>query len=102
MKRALADKNKFVTFALDSVKLSTAHRKEKGEERGRKVQEKTQRDLGPADTTIHTREEGPTLQLCGDSDVTCKRINGQYSLEQHPAHGGNGRLSIGFRRLMTS
>ena len=64
-KGALADDNKFVTFALDSVKLSTVHRKEKGEGKGKKVREKTQRELGPVDTTIHTREEGPTVQLCG-------------------------------------
>ena len=44
----------------------------KGEEKGKKVKEKTPTDLGPADTTIHTREGDPTVQLCGDSEVTCK------------------------------
>ena len=36
--------------------------------------------LGLADTIIHMREEGPTVQLCGDSEVAGKWINGQYSL----------------------
>ena len=81
-KGALAVKTKFVTFALDSVRLSTVHRKEKGEGQEHTVNEKTPRDLGPADTTIHAREEGPTVQECGDSDVTCKWINGMYSFGQ--------------------
>ena len=62
-KSALAEKTKFVTFALDSVKLCTVHRKEKGERNGKTNNGKTPRDLGPADTTIHAREEGPTGQL---------------------------------------
>ena len=73
---AFADKNKFVTFAIDSVKLLTVHRKEKGEGKGKKVEEKTWRNLGPADTTIHTREEWLTVQQCGDSEVV-RKINGQ-------------------------
>ena len=64
------------------MKLSTAHRKEKSKGIGKKVKEKTQRDLGPADTTIHTRADGPTVQLCGDSEVTRKWVNGQYSVGQ--------------------
>ena len=38
--------------------LSTVHRRWKGEGKGKKVNRKTPRDLGPADTTMHTREEG--------------------------------------------
>ena len=49
---------KFVTFALDRVKLSTVHRKRKSTEIGKKGKEKIPRYLGPADTTIHTREDG--------------------------------------------
>ena len=64
------------------MKLSTVHRKEKSKGIGKKVKEKTQRDLGPADTTIHTRADGPTVQLCGDSEVTRKWVNGQYSVGQ--------------------
>ena len=75
---ALEDKTKFGTFGLDSVKHSTVHRKEK--EKGKKVDDKAARALGPADTIIHTREDGPTVQLCGDSEVAGKLINGQYSL----------------------
>ena len=77
---ALEDKTKFVTFALDGVKLSTEHRKEKG--KGKKVDDKAPRVLGPADTIIHAREEGPTVQRCGDSEVACKRTKGQYYLGQ--------------------
>ena len=47
------------------MKLSTIHRKRKIKGIGKKVKEKIPRDLGPADSTIHTREDGPTLQLCG-------------------------------------
>ena len=68
------------TFALDSVKLSTVQRKEKREGDGKKVNWKT--DLRPADTTIHTREEGPTVQLCGDNEVASKWVNGPCSLGQ--------------------
>ena len=45
-----------------------------------KVDNKAPRVLGPADTIIHTREEGPTVQLCGDSEVAGKWINGQHSV----------------------
>ena len=81
-KGAFADKTKFPTLALDSVKLSIVHGKEKGEGKEKTVDEKTPRDLGPADTTIHTREEGPTVQLCGDSEVASKWMHGQDSLGQ--------------------
>ena len=40
---------------------------------------KTPRDLGPEDITVHTREGGPTVQLCGDSNVACKWINEQVA-----------------------
>ena len=72
---ALADKTQVVTFALDSVKPSTVHRKEKEEGKGKGVNGKTPRNLGPADTTIHTRKEEPTIQLCGDSEVASRWIN---------------------------
>ena len=75
---ALADKTQFATITLDNVKLSTVQRKKK--EKGKKVDEKTPRVLGPADTIIHTREEGPTVQFCGDSEVAETWINGHCSL----------------------
>ena len=40
------------------------------------------RKLGPADATVYTREDGPTVQLCGDSEVVGKWINGKNSLGQ--------------------
>ena len=79
-KCALVDKTNFVTFALDDAKLSIVHSKEKGKEMAKKVDKKTPRDLELADTTIYTREEGPTVQRCGDSEVVGKWINGWYSL----------------------
>ena len=48
------------------MELSTVHRTSTGKE---KVDDKAPRVLGPADTIIHTREEGTTVQLCGDSEV---------------------------------
>ena len=56
---AFEEKTQLVTFALDGVKLSTVHRKENG--RGKTVDDKASRVLGPADTIIHTREDGPTV-----------------------------------------
>ena len=44
---ALADETQFVTFALDSVKLSTVQRKAKGEGKGKKDNGKTPRTSDP-------------------------------------------------------
>ena len=44
MKSTLVDKYNFVTFAVDSVKLSTVHRKRTSERVGKKVKEKTPMD----------------------------------------------------------
>ena len=86
MKSTLDDKYQFVTFVIDRMKRSIVHRNNKGKDIGKKVKDKTPRDLGPADTTIHTRVGGPDVQVCGDSDVACKWINGQYSLGQKTLH----------------
>ena len=68
----------------------TVHRTQKNcEGKGKKVEEKTPRDLGPADSTVHTREDGRTVQLRGDS--ACKWINGQCSLE-HEYRGRIGQI----------
>ena len=40
---------------------------------------KTPGDLGPVDDTVHTREDRPTVQLCGDSNVACKWINEEFA-----------------------
>ena len=81
-KTTLPDMYRSVTFALDRVKLSTVHWKNRGDWKGKNVNEKSPSDLGPVDATIHTREDGPTVQLSGDSKVDCKWINGQYSVGQ--------------------
>ena len=39
----------------------------------------TRVDSGPGDNTVHTREDRPTVQLCGDSNVACKWINGEFA-----------------------
>ena len=56
---ALAIKTKNATFTLESVKLSTVHRKEKG--KGKNVDEKAPRILGRADTIIHTRADSEVV-----------------------------------------
>ena len=33
----------------------------------------------PEDTTVHTLGEGLTVQLCVDSNVACKWINGEFA-----------------------
>ena len=45
--------------------------------------------MGPGDTTVHTREDGPAVQLCGDSNVASKWINGEF------AHGTRYKDTIG-------
>ena len=79
---ALADETQFVTFALDSVKLSTVHRKAKGEGKGKKDNGKTPRTSDPRTQPSTHVMRGLTVQLCGDSKVASKWINGQYSLGQ--------------------
>ena len=65
-KNTLADKHKFVIFALDRMDLCTTHRKGKGNGKGKRKGAKTPRDLGQPDTIINKRDVGTTLQLCGD------------------------------------
>ena len=65
--QTLEDKKRFVTFALKSVNHSTTHRTRTGKKK--KNEDKAPRTLGPAEKTIHIREEGPTVQLCGDSEA---------------------------------
>ena len=57
-------------------KLSVEHRKKKSRENGKRITDKTPTVLGLADTTNHTRDDRLTFQLCGDSDVACRWING--------------------------
>ena len=60
------------------MKLSTGTQT-KNKDKGKKLKEKTPRDLGPEDITVHTRDEGLTVQQCGDSNVACKWINGEFA-----------------------
>ena len=62
------------------MNLSTAHRKVKGKGKGKQTGSKPSRELGPADATFCTREDGLTVQLCGDCEVVGKWINGKNSL----------------------
>ena len=71
---AFADKTKFDTVALDGVKLSTVHWKER-EKRKEKVNGTTPRDLGPTDTTIHTHvKEGCFRFGNGRSEILSRRL----------------------------
>ena len=113
MKSTLANKYKFVTFALDSVKLSTVHQENKGDGKGKTVKEDTEGPGTRGHHHPHTCAEGQVVQISGDSDATCKWINGIFlwdrSTEDELAnykrpctHGGKGRLPNRFRRLMIS
>ena len=102
--------NHLKTFALDCVKLWTVHRKEK--EKMKKWTLKHQASWARGHKSS-TREEGPTVQLCEDSEVAEKWIDGHYSLglmhggkfgqiQKHCTHGGKGRSQIPSRRLATT
>ena len=113
-KSTLEEKYYFVSFVLDRMKLSIEHGKQKSKRIGKKIKVKTLRKMGHPDTTVHTRGDGLTVQLCGDRNVACKWINGEYSLGQRYrerelakykrpcTRGGKGRLPIQFRGLTTS
>ena len=64
------------------MKLSAAHMKMKGKGKGKQEGSEPPRKLGTTDATVYTREDGPTVQLCGGSDVVGKCINGKNSLGQ--------------------
>ena len=55
-RKSLADKTAFVTFALDSMKLSAVHRKVKGKGKGKQAGSRPPRKLGPADATFLHKE----------------------------------------------
>ena len=105
VKSTLVDKYRFVTSALDSVKLSTVHRRKLVEGKGKKIKEKTPRDLGPADTT-HARMDRQHNYV----ETVMWHVNGSMvkilwgrSTEEDLAkckrpctQGGEGRLPIRF------
>ena len=70
----MEEKYELVTFVFDRRKLSIEHRKSTG------IEKKKIKDRTPRDTTVPTRSGGLTVQLCGDSNVACKWINGEFSL----------------------
>ena len=70
--QTIEDKRAFITFALQSVKHSAVHRTRIGKKKKGTVDCKESRILGPSDKSIHTREEGPTVHLFGDSNVAEK------------------------------
>ena len=70
----MEEKYELVTFVFDRMKLSIEHRKSTG------IEKKKIKDRTPRDTTVPTRSGGLTVQLCGDSNVACKWINGEFSL----------------------
>ena len=58
---------------------TTQHRQTENKDKVKMFEKKTPWDLGPEDITVHTREGGPTVQLCGDSNVAFKWINGEFA-----------------------
>ena len=83
------EKYMFVTFILNKMKLSTEHRKTKKKDKEKRLKEKTPRNMGPKHYSIHTRSEGPTVQLCGESNVARQRDNREDS-KRPCTHGGKG------------
>ena len=61
------------------MKLPTEHRKTEKKDGEKRFKKKTPGDLGPGETTVHTREGGPAVQLCRDSNVACKWNNGEFA-----------------------
>ena len=64
---------------LNKMKLPTEHRNTEKKDEDKRPKKKTPRELGPEDITVHTRGGGPTVQLCGESNVACKWINGEFA-----------------------
>ena len=92
---------------------STMHRTRIVKKKKDKLKVKKQEYGGPADNSIHAREEGPTVQLCGDCNVAKKCINGHYALGQKYrgeighipksyTRGGRERLHFPPRRSTTT
>ena len=80
-KSTIEDKRNFVTFAQDKMKLCILHRKGKEGSKAKRAQSKEPRNLGPADTVVYESFGCATLQLCGDSQVISKWINGDFNVE---------------------
>ena len=61
------------------MKLSKEDRKISKKDGDKKFKKNTPGDLGLGDNTVHTREDGITVQLRGDSNVAFKWINGEFA-----------------------
>ena len=92
------------------MNLSTAHGKKKSKGIGKQVLDKTPRDLGPADTTIHTRllyncvetvmwrVDGSMVNILWDGST-----DGELTKHKRPyTRRGKRRLPVPFRRLTIS
>ena len=79
-KSTVDDKRKFVTIAQDNMKLCIFHRKVKNQARAKRALSKAPRNLGLADTVFYERFDCTTFQLCGDSQVISKWINGDFTV----------------------
>ena len=66
------DKRDDVTFALLSVKHAATHKSRIGDKKNPNNERKEPRQVEPPDASIHTRTEGATVQLCGDSSAAEK------------------------------
>ena len=76
------DRRDFITSHCRVVKHSTVHRSRIGDKMKLKTDRKDPRVVEPLDTSIHIREEGPPVQLCEDSNVAEKWINGHHAMGQ--------------------
>ena len=71
---------KDLSLSLRRVNHSTIHRTRKSWKMEENSKDSVPRKLGPADKTIHIREERTTVQLGGASEVAEKWTNGQYAM----------------------
>ena len=84
------DKIDFVTLAMMSAKHSAVHRPIIGESIKPNKDRKAPRKLEPPVSSVTIRSDGTTVQVCGDSNVAEKWINGHSTMGQKH-HGEIGR-----------
>ena len=78
------EKYKFITYILNKMKFPKEHRKTEKRKQKRKMEKRGLRKRHPEiwvlETPLCTRVKGGlTVQLCGDGNVACKWINGEYA-----------------------
>ena len=76
------DRRDFITVALHSVKHSTVHTSRTEDKKTPSIDRTEPRPVEAPDISIRTREEGPTVQLCGDNNVAEKWIICHHALGQ--------------------